>query len=197
MKNAYIIHGTCDEKEFFDPQYPCGSNFHWLSWLQDQLVMKGYNCQTPQMPTPYNPDYVKWNDVFKGFPVDVQTTLVGHSAGCGFFLKWLSQNDVKIEKLVLVAPWLDPYKKHGDFLSCALAPDLADRVEEIHVFFSEDDSDGVPETVERVMDTYPSAILHKFTNHGHFCRGDMGTDEFPELLEVIIGSSFREDARNL
>ena len=187
MQNAYIIHGVCSEEEFFSPAYPCGSNFHWLPWLQKQLVMKGLNCQTPQMPVPYAPVYRDWQGVFESFPVDEDTTLIGHSAGCGFFLKWLSQNNVAIDKLVLIAPWLDPLKETGPFLDCTLDPALAGRVREMHVFYSADEPvEGVRETVDRILETYPAANLHEFNDKGHFCLKEMHTEEFPELLEVVL-----------
>lgn len=34
------------------------------------------------------------------------------SCGAGFLLRWLSENSVRIAKLILVIPWLDPNKTH-------------------------------------------------------------------------------------
>jgi hypothetical protein len=186
MKNVYILHGCCDREEFADTSIPSGSNFHWIPWLQKQLIVRGYNCQTPEMPAPYAPDYHVWKGLFDIYPVDENTVLAGHSCGGGFLLRYLSENPKIMDKLVLVAPWLDPGRTRGDFLECKLDPALSERVREMHVFYSEDEPvDGVKETVDMVMDTYPSARLHKFTDHGHFCLDDMGTEKFPELLNVI------------
>lgn len=187
MKNAYILHGCCERDEYFSNAYPSPSNSHWIPWLQKQLLMKGYNCQTPDMPVPYAPVYEDWVAIFESLAIDENTTLVGHSCGCGFFLKWLNKSGARIDKLLMIAPWIDPERYLGNFLQCRLKPDLMDRINEIHVFYSEDEPvAGVKETVDMVMQGYPVAKLHKFTNHGHFCLSEMGTDQFPELLKVVV-----------
>lgn len=186
MKNVYILHGCCDSEEFHDTAIPSGSNFHWMPWLQKQLIVKGYNCQTPEMPTPYKPSYHTWKNLFSIYPLDRETTLVGHSCGGGFFLRYLSENPTPIKKLILVAPWLDPQHRLGDFLQCDLDPELAQRIEEMHILYSTDEPvEGVKETVDRVVETYPKARYHEFENQGHFTLGAMGTDNFPDLLTIV------------
>ena len=187
MQNAYILHGCCGEEEYFSKDVPSPSNFHWIPWLQKQLVMKQYHCQTPEFPAPYKASYATWKKLFGYYPVDADATLIAHSCGGGFFLRYLSEHkDIRIKKLVLVAPWVDPDRYMGDFLKFDLDPSLVNRIEQIHVFYSEDEPiSGVAATVDLVMQTYPNAIMHRFTNHGHFCLAHMGTDAFPELLEVV------------
>ena len=186
MKKAYILHGCCDEEEFFSDVYPSPSNSHWLPWLQKQLLMQGYLCQTPEMPKPYAADYAAWKTLWETMPLDDETVLVAHSCGCGFLLRWLSENQQQAQKLVMVAPWLDPQRTCGDFLRCTLAKDLAERVKEIHVFYSADEPvTGVEETVQLVQNTYPTATLHQCDKMGHFCFEEMETVEFPELLKVV------------
>ena len=187
MQSAYILHGCCDEEEYFSNEYPSPSNFHWIPWLQKQLVMKGFNCQTPELTNSYKPDYALWSKLFGIYPVDDETILVGHSCGAGFFLRYLSERkDIRIKKLILVAPWMDPKHSRADFLQFVLDPALLERIGELHIFYSEDEPvGGVKETVDTVTATYPAAIMHRFANHGHFCLSDMGTDAFPELLDVV------------
>lgn len=191
MKNrpkAYILHGCCDRDEYYSPDHPSPSNHHWIPWLQKQLLMNGYECQTPDMPTPYAPDYDAWLRIFEALPVDETTTLIGHSCGCGFLLKWLNKSGAVIDKLVMVAPFLDPQRRFGNFLQCRLRPDLMAQAREIHVFYSADDPvGGIKETVDMVMEGYPSAKLHKFERHGHFTLSAMGEERFPELLKTVLG----------
>ena len=92
MKNAIIIHGMTDKEECFSDQYSSLSNSHWLPWLQKQLFIQGILAQTPEMPTPYNPNYNLWLDVFKQFSINKETILVGHSGGAGFLLRFLCEN---------------------------------------------------------------------------------------------------------
>ena len=41
-------------------------------------------------------------------------------------------------------------------------------------------------SAEIIKDSLPNATYYKFDNKGHFTKGDLGTEEFPELLEEII-----------
>lgn len=84
MKSAVIIHGTVDKSEFFDSHYPSPSNAHWLPWMQRQLLRNGWLCQTPEMPTPYSPDYEQWKQVFEQQNPQNLSLAIGHSAGAGF-----------------------------------------------------------------------------------------------------------------
>ena len=108
MKKAIILHGTCGDIEYNDPlQLPLCCN-HWFPWLQKQLLISGVHARTPQMPEAHKPDYEKWKKEFDmNIDEDVKI-LVGHSCGGGFILRWLSENTLTFETVVLVAPWLDP-----------------------------------------------------------------------------------------
>ena len=108
MKNALLLHGTCDREEYFSDLHTSLSNSHWLPWLQKQLLIRDILTQTPEMPQAYDPQYDLWEKTFERFDVDKNTILVGHSCGGGFLLRWLSENRVEVNKLILVAPWIDP-----------------------------------------------------------------------------------------
>lgn len=187
MKNAVILHGVCDREEYEGDADPSPSNHHWIPWLQKQLLVRGYDCQTPEMPTPYKPVYAEWRTVMDRFPINEDTTLIGHSAGGGFLLRWLSKHQQPIDKLILVAPWLDPDRYMGNFLNGAMAPDLLSRVNALHVFYSSDEPvSGVEETVDSITQFYPEARRHDFTDRGHFTLNGMDSLAFPELLKVIV-----------
>lgn len=187
MQKAYILHGICDSDEYYSDEYPSASNFHWIPWLQKQLMIAGYNCQTPEVPKLYQANYQDWFNTINPLAINEETILIAHSAGCGFFLKWLSENDIKIKKLVLVAPFIDPNKKYKNFLQCQLSQTLNDRIEDIHVLYSHDEPvEGIKGSVDVIMDTYPKARLHEFDNYGHFCLGHMGSEKFPELLKIVM-----------
>lgn len=186
-KTAYILHGICDEEEYFRMDFPSPSNAHWLPWLQQQFLRAGVLCQCFEMPTPYNPHYAAWKNVWQNAQLNSQSIVVGHSAGCGFILKWLSENpSVHLAKLILVAPWLDPNLTKQDFLQFQLTSGIQNQVGEIHVFYAEnEDVKGVSESKEEILDKIPKAKLHQFPAHGHFCFSDMGTGVFPELWNVV------------
>src|SRR5687767_10509252 len=76
---------------YFDPTTASPSNYHWIPWLQKQLLLKGILAQAPEMPTPYAPDFAAWRETFERIGVDELTTLIGWSAGGGFLVRWLSE----------------------------------------------------------------------------------------------------------
>ena len=187
MKNALIIPGTCSEDEYFSDKYPSLSNSHWLPWLQKQLLTKNIFTQTPEMPEAYKPDYKKWSEEFDKYEVNENTILIGHSCGGGFLLRWLSENKVRINKLILVAPWLDPEReKTTSFFNFEIDRNIQDRIGEIHLLVSRDDEKDILESVEIVKKMIPKALYHEFPDFGHFTYDDMKTDKFPELLEYIL-----------
>ncbi|PIP34696.1 hypothetical protein COX21_01515 [Candidatus Falkowbacteria bacterium CG23_combo_of_CG06-09_8_20_14_all_41_10] len=186
MKNAVIIHGICDEDEYFSDKYPSLSNSHWLPWLQKQLLMKNILTQTPEMPEAYKPEYDKWVKEFERYEVNKDTVLIGHSCGGGFLLRWLSENKIKINKLVLVAPWLDPKReKTTSFFDFEIDKDIKERTAEIHLLVSKDDKENILKSVEIIKKSLPNVLCHEFLTSGHFCFSDIKTDKFPELLSLI------------
>ena len=124
MKNAILVHGTCSKEEYFDSSEPSLSNAHWFPWLQKQLLVNNISCHSPEISNAHTPIYEKWKREFERFDVNENTILIGHSCGGGFLLRWLSENKIKIDKLILVAPWLDPERsKTTDFFDFEIDKD--------------------------------------------------------------------------
>jgi len=186
MKTATILHGICDKNEYFEMDFPSPSNAHWLPWLQQKFLRDGVLCQCFEMPIPYAPVYDEWKNVFKSADLNEDSIVVAHSAGCGFILKWLHDHkNTKLSKLVLVAPWLDPLASRGDFLKFELKSEIQERIGEIHVLFSDDEPvKGVLQSKDMIATVYSKVRLHPFADKGHFCLGQMGTPEFPELWDI-------------
>ncbi len=63
--SAIILHGICDEHEYFEMDFPSPSNAHWLPWLQQKFLRSNVLCQKLEMPTPYNPIYKEWKKSFE------------------------------------------------------------------------------------------------------------------------------------
>jgi len=187
MKNAILVHGTCDKDEYFDENQPSLSNAHWFPWLQKQLLVNSIFCQTPEMPDAHTPVYEKWKKEFERFTVDENSILVGYSCGGGFLVRWLTENKIKINKLILVAPWLDPqHSKTTDFFSFEIDKNLLGRTNETHLFISKDDDKDIHKSVEIIKNKLPTIKIHQFENKGHFTYEEMKSDKFPELLEIIL-----------
>lgn len=186
MKTAILLHGVCDAHEYYEMDFPSPSNAHWFPWLQQKFLRSGVLCQALEMPTPPQPVYEEWVAVFRQITIGPETIIVGHSAGCGFILKYLTQNPgLRVHRLILVAPWIDPYKKRCEFLQGQIDLQLENRVDRIDVLYSTDEPvHGVAETKDLILQTYPKAKLHLFEDKGHFCLEEMGTTEFEELWQI-------------
>ena len=188
MKNAIIIHGKPSKEIYYSDKYPSSSNFAWIPWLQKQLIIRDIKADTPEMPHAYEPDYDLWRTEFERFDVTPETILIGHSAGAGFLVRWLSENkDVSVGKVVLVAPSIDPTKKSvTGFCDFEIDKHLESRLGELIIFTSDNDSEGVNKSVEILANTIPNIKVIEFAGYGHFIPEHMGTDKFPELFEVVM-----------
>lgn len=187
MKTAVILHGMPSKEEYFNPTSSAQSNKHWLPWIQRQLIINGVLAQAIEMPEPYLPVYEKWCTVFEQLKIDEETILIGHSCGGGFLLRWLSENKIKVGKVALVAPWLDPaHELNTGFFNFEIDKELIGRTGGMTVFVSSDDYKVILDSVEQIKNALPDVIVEKFSDYGHFTFGGMKTDKFPELLRVLI-----------
>jgi predicted alpha/beta hydrolase family esterase len=190
MKNAVLIHGMPSKDEYFDPSAPSLSNAHWFPWLQKQLIINGVNTQTPDMPDSYKPDYEKWKKEFDRYDIGPQTLLVGHSAGAGFLLRWLSENkDARVGKLILVAPYIGtgPLGPR-DFFLFTVDENLADRTNGLVIFNSNNDKSYIHSSVNELRNKLRGTMAkyRELHGYGHFTSDDMKSEKFPELLEACL-----------
>lgn len=187
MEKAIIIHGMPSKEEYFGPEGTSQAGKHWLGWLQDELIKAGVETAAPEMPAPYEPVYEKWCSTFEKFSIDENTMLVGHSIGAGFVVRWLSENKVRVGRVALVAPWLDPtHELKGWFSDFEIDKDLAERTGGVTIFVSPDDDQEILASVEKIKSVLLGAALQEFSDHGHFTFGDMGQCDFPELLQALL-----------
>jgi len=190
MKTAVLIHGYYNKSEYEDVARPAASNDHWFPWIQRQLLLKGVEAQTPEMPGFYEPNYEKWKEALEMFKPDENTILVGHSCGGGFLVRWLSESNVKVGKVVLVAPWLNPdgYSDNLDpeFFNFKIDPNISAKTGGLTVMYSTDDMSTIIKTVETLKSTLQNVEFQEFKNKGHFTLNSMGTEKFPELLEKLF-----------
>ena len=184
MKPAIILHGMSDSKEKYDGNE---AGHHWIPWLSNELGTRGYAVYTPEMPEPYEPHYENWCRVFEQFILDEETLLIGHSCGGGFLVRYLSERDIKVGKVILVAPWLDPDKDHcPKFFEFTIKRNLVAFTSGVTVFVSKDDDSDILESVKKIQVECDDIQVQEFTDKGHFTLDVMGTREFPEILEVVV-----------
>lgn len=187
MKNAIIVHGMPDKEEYYSSDFPSASNSHWVPWLQKQLMIHNIKTDTPEMPHAYKPEYDIWKGEFERFEITENTILVGHSCGAGFLVRWLSEHpNITVCKVVLVAPWLNTEHEHDlNFFEFEIDTAITMR-QETTIFESTNDDDFVKKSIEYLKNALPNIQIRTFENCGHFCKNDLKTGVFPELLEHIL-----------
>ncbi len=188
MRNAIILHGLPSKGEYYNDKYPSASNSHWLPWLQKQLLKNDIKADTPEIFNVYNPKYEVFVKEVERFDITSETTLVGHSMGAGFWVRYLTEHpEVVVDKVVLVAPWLNLDREYNfDFFEFEVDQDIVERVNDFVMFSSDNDSQGVQDTVTFLQDKLAGVIVKDFHNYGHFTLGSMRTDVFPELLDTVL-----------
>lgn len=187
MKTAIILHGMPSKESYFNPNQPSQSNSHWLPWLQQQLIVNGILAQTPELPEPFEPVYEKWLEIFNQFKFDENTMLIGHSCGAGFLVRWLTENNIKVGKVALVAPFLDPEHDEvkSDFFNLEIKKDLTEQTDGICIFYSTDDHPLILTSVDQILAADSSIEVKKFADKGHFTFNDLQSDKFPELVDYL------------
>lgn len=159
-----------------------------MPWLQKQLMVNDVATWTPTVQNEWKLRYSDWAEEFERYPITSETMLVGHSCGGGFIVRWLSEHpDVKVDKVVLVAPWINPLKDEDtDFFDFDINPSIVDQTKGIIIFASDNDFESVQESVKLIKDKVLNVEVKEFHNYGHFCKEDMNTVEFPELRDHLL-----------
>ena len=192
MKQVILIHGLPNKEEVLGNVWPSPSNAHWFPWIQKQLTRQDIVCQALEMPRSYNPVYKEQERVLNQMEISEETTLVGHSCGGGFLIRYFSEHPhLKPKKIILIAPWLD-LEKHlkelnpeSDYFDFVIDTNLAERTRLVCMYSTDDDA-CILNTVDTIKQEIPNVEYREFTDKGHFTEPDLGTKEFPELLSEIL-----------
>jgi len=187
MRNVIIVHGMPDEDEYYDPLAQTMGNSHFIPWLQKQLQIKDIKVDVPEMPMAFMPEYEIWKQEFERFDITTETVLVGHSCGAGFLVRWLSENNMKVAKCILVAPWMNVEKEHETTMFNFEIKTSLSLQAELVIFESTNDDIYVKKSVHKIKSIFRDIRAKTFENYGHFCERDIGK-EFPELLDEIMST---------
>lgn len=187
MRNAILLHGKPGKAGYYDPAKPSSSNYHWFPWLQKQLIVKDIKADTPEVPFAYKPEYELWVKEVERFDITRETILVGHSAGGGFWLRYLSEHKgLEVGRVVLVAPSLGLSWDDKSFFDFELDSAIVERTESLVIFYSNKDKQSTQDAILILKDKLPHAQFRQFDNYGHFTEEDMPSHEFTELLEELV-----------
>lgn len=188
MKKIYIIHGFM------------GSNIeNWFPWLKKQVDSENTLCVIPQFPIELEKhNYSEWKKLldvyYKEFNmIDNNSIIIGHSTGSICALKYVLENKIKIDKLILVSGFNN-----------YLASDENDIHNKINPTYYVDENEifRIKKYVNEIVCIYgdndpyiPQDVLHNLANsieakevvikNGGHLNHDSGYDSFKELLKYI------------
>jgi hypothetical protein len=188
MKNAIILHGRPSKAEYYSDNYPSMSNSHWLPWLQKQLLNHNIFATTPEIPLSYEPLWERWVKEIERYDLTPETILVGHSCGGGFWVRYLSEHpEIKVGKVVLVAPWIDVEQDDPNkFFDFTIDDNIVSRTSQLTLFNSKDDVAEIQASVKKLREEIKDLQYREFDSKGHFTHKYMPDDTFPELLSELI-----------
>ena len=160
---------------------------NWKADFQKKLGNE-FEIFTPKMPNKENAKYAEWKIWFvKLIPfLNDDVTLIGHSLGGLFLIKYLSESifSKKIKALILVAaPFNGKNNKHNrntDFFFNDDFAKITKQVNKIFLFHSTDDQVVPFADFETYKEKLPDAVTMPLDNQGHF-----NNEKFPELIKVI------------
>lgn len=188
MSNCIIIHGCPSSPEDNVIADDTHHTKHWMQWTAQQLREAGIPTETPVMPEPWSPNYERFAAAFEKQEINEDTILIGHSYGCAFLVRWLGETNKRIKKLILVAPW--KVARLGDegreaFYNYPIDEIIKDHVDEIMLFTSDNEEEEGKQSLQMFHNALGGEIV-LLPSHGHYTLEDMGSVEFPELVEVVL-----------
>ncbi len=172
------------EMDWETREYYAGNWKHWLQFRVEKdhdIIM-----QIPKFPHAHAllMKYDEWEKIMDFQDINANTTIIAHSAGGGFVLKYLARHpELHIKQVILVAPWVDPnnFQPNGFYANFDLSNDIIKQTSNgIDIMISDDDMPDIMASFEKTKQNMPDIRIHQFKGRGHFL-----TPEFPEILEII------------
>jgi uncharacterized protein len=160
------------------------------SWKDDfeKKLENKFEIFAPKMPNKENAKYAEWKIWFEKLVPFLKNdvTLIGHSLGGLFLVKYLSESifPKKIKALFLVsAPYTGKNNKHNldtDFSFNDNFKKIFGQAKKIFIFHSTDDKVVPFSDFEIYKKNLPNASSISFNDKGHFSG-----DKFPELIKIV------------
>ena len=190
--NAIIVHGCPSNVENAKDSKKRTYDKHWIPWTKKQLEKLSIKTENPYMPEPRQASYEAWKRAFEKLNVTEKTILIGHSCGTAFLVRWLGETKRKILGLILVAPWKIPYgnsEEKKKFYTYDIDPEIKNRISNIIIFTSNNEEEDGKKSVKIFQDALEARTID-LKDRGHYTLEDMGTKEFPEIIDLIRSFTF-------
>lgn len=182
-ENYFIIHGS------FSSPYS-----NWLGWLHDFIEAEGKQVYVPDFPIGVGyQNYENWSKLLKYYLdlglLNEKTTIIGHSIAPIFISKFLTENKIKVKKLIFVCGFNnylgidEQYDNVNKSMYFDNLEDVKQYADEIICFYSDNDPYVRYEVEKEFADTI--ATEHVFLpNSGHI-NSESGYDTFEEIISYL------------
>ncbi len=167
----------------------CSERTAWLPWIKKTLINKGFECIIPKLPTPENQTYQSWKNITSKLELNNDDIIISWSTGAIFSVRYLYENNIKIEKLILISgfnnyvgniPFVDNINKDFFMQDLTQARNVANQI----ICIKSDNDPFISQEALNDFSKNLNAETINILNGGHF-NINAGYDKFPELLNLI------------
>ena len=187
MKRAFLVHCWGGK--------PSGG---WYSWIQKELLKKGFEVNLLSMPDTDIPRIDSWvNALYNAVgQLDEETYFIGHSVGCQAILRYLEKQDNKAGGVFLVAGCLHLMNLENQEAERIISPWLTTKIDlskvrsraKEFVAIISDSDPWVPLSDTDIFSRELGAKVIIEKNRGHYTEDDGVTAgaNIPVLLKEIL-----------
>ncbi len=183
MENYFIIHGS------FSSPYS-----NWIGWLHDFIEDEGKQVYVPDFPIGVGyQNYDNWSKLLKNYLdlglINENTTIIGHSIAPVFISKFLTENKVKVKKLIFVCGFNNylGINEEYDAVNKSMYFDNLENVKqyanEIICFYSDNDPYVKYEVEKDFADKIATEQI-LIPNAGHI-NSESGYDTFEDIVNYL------------
>lgn len=183
MENYFIIHGS------FSSPYS-----NWLGWLHNFIEDEGKQVYVPDFPSGVGyQNYENWSKLMKYYVnlglINENTIIIGHSIAPAFISKFLTENKIKVKKLIFVCGFNnylginEEYDAVNESMYFDNLEDVRQYADDIICFYSDND----PYVKYEVEKDFADRIATKqimLPKAGHI-NSESGYDTFEDILSYI------------
>ena len=183
MENYFIIHGS------FSSPYS-----NWFSWLYDFINSDKKSVYVPSFPIGVGyQNYENWSKLLKYYLelglINENTVIIGHSIAPIFISKFLTENKIKVKKLIFVCGFNnylginEEYDAVNESMYFDNLEDVKQYANEIICFYSDNDP-YVKYDVEKEFADIVATEKVLLNGAGHI-NAESGFDTFEEIVSYL------------
>ena len=182
-KNYFIIHGS------FSSPYS-----NWFAWLHNFIQSEEKQVYVPDFPIGVGyQNYKNWSKLFKYYLdlglINENTTIIAHSIAPVFVSKFLTENKVKVNKLIFVCGFNnylginEEYDNVNETMYFENLRDVKQYANEIICFYSDNDPYVKYEVEKEFADNVATQTI-LMLGAGHI-NEESGYDTFEEIVSYL------------